>query len=361
MNTDISSRIKLDQVSQHYYRPESEIELASLTRCEKVNTLITQTRTEGATSAANDIAQIIERTVHERGRCVIGFGAGKCALDVYDELVKLYFADKLSFSDVIAYNISELGLGVVDDESEQSTMARLQRRLFSKVDIEPGNIHTFSQDANKENVHRLCKAYEAEIVENGGLDLVVCELTKNGSLAFNEPGSAMNTSCRLMLLGNESRTRVAEAFQCDDKPITAVTLGIGNLMSARHIIGVAWGEDSARAVYDTIEGRVTDLVPASFMQMHHDAKLVVDLEAATRLTRISYPWKVTSCEWTPYLIRRAIVWLCKQTKKPILKLIRNFKRPSRAKAILKNSHFPSFLMYKAIVVIQCGTGIRTDI
>ena len=320
MNTDISSRIKLDQVASRYYCPESEIELASLTRCEKVNTQVTKTRAEGAASAAKDIAQIIEQTVRERGRCVIGFGAGKCALDVYDELVKLYFADKVSFADVIAYSISELGLGDVDYDSEQSTMSRLQRRLFSKVDIEPGNVHTFSREATKENVHRLCKAYEAEIIENGGLDLVVCELTKNGSLAFNEPGSAMNTTCRLMLLGNESRTRVAEAFQCDDTPVTAVTLGIGNLMSARHIISVAWGEDSAPAVFNTTEGRVTDVVPASFLQMHHDAKLVVDLEAASRLTRISYPWKVTSCEWTPYLIRRAIVWLCKQTKKPILKL-----------------------------------------
>ncbi len=320
MKTENNSRIKLDQVSPRYYCPESEIELASLTRCEKVNTQILPTREKGAASAALDVAAIIGQQVRERGRCVIGFGAGKCALDVYDELVKLYFADKVSFADVIAYNISELELGVVDEDSEQSTMTRLKRRLFNKVDIEPGNIHTFSHEATKENVHHLCKAYEADIADNGGLDLVVCELTKNGSLAFNEPGSSMNTSCRLMLLGSDSRTRVAEAFQCDDAPNTAVTLGISNIMSARHIIAVAWGEDSARAVLDTIEGRVTDLVPASFLQMHHNVKLVVDLEAASRLTRISYPWKVTSCQWNAYLIRRAIVWLCQQTGKPILKL-----------------------------------------
>ena len=320
MKTEYSSRIKLDQVSRHYYCPESEIELASLTRFERVHTQVTRTRAEGAADAALDVARIIERNVKEKGRCVIGFGAGKCALDVYDELVKLYFADKVSFADVVAFTISELGLGVVPDDSEQSTMTRLNRRLFNKVDIEPGNVHTFSREATKENVHRLCKAYEQEIDENGGLDLVVCELTKNGSLAFNEPGSAMNSTCRLMLLGSDSRVRVAEAFQCEDAPVTAVTLGINNILSAQYIIGVAWGEDSANAVYDTIEGRVTDLVPSSFLQMHHNVKLVVDLEAASRLTRINYPWKVTSCEWNPYLIRRAIVWLCQQTGKPILKL-----------------------------------------
>ncbi|MBR1803316.1 MAG: glucosamine-6-phosphate deaminase [Muribaculaceae bacterium] len=318
--SEYNSHIKLDQVSRRYYCPESEIELASLTRCEKVYTQVTETRAEGAADAAQDVARVIEQNVREKGRCSIGFGAGKCALEVYDELVKLYFADKVSFTDVVAYNLSELGLGVVPDESEQSTMTRLKRRLFNKVDIEAGNIHTFSREATKENVHRLCKAYEQEIAENGGLDLVVCELTKNGSLAFNEPGSTMNSTCRLMLLGSDSRSRVAEAFQCDDAPVTAVTLGISNLLSARHIIGVAWGEDSADAVYETIEGRVTDQVPASFLQMHHSVKLLVDLEAASRLTRISYPWKVTSCEWNPYLIRRAIVWLCQQTGKPILKL-----------------------------------------
>ncbi len=317
---ELNSHIRLDQVARRYYCAESEMELAALTQYEKVSTQVTATRCEGAVAAAAEVARIITRTVQEKGRCVIGLGAGKCALDVYDELVKLYFADKLSMADVVAFSISELGLGVVAEDSEQSTMTRLRRRLYNKVDIDPANIHTFSRGATKENVHQLCRAYEAEIADAGGLDLVVCQLTKNGSMAFNEPGSSMNTTCRLMLLGSESRGRVAEAFQCDDAPLTAVTLGIGSLLKADHIVCVAWGEDSAIAVHNTIEGRVTDLVPASFLQMHHDARLVVDLEAASHLTRISFPWRVTSCDWNPYLIRRAIVWLCQQTNKPILKL-----------------------------------------
>ncbi len=317
---ELSSHIRLDQVSRRYYCPESEMELAQLTRCEKVTATVTATRDEGAALAAAEVAAVIERNVHEKGRCVIGFGAGKCALDVYDHLVKLYFADKLSMADVVAFNLSELGLGAVDSGSEQSTMTRLRQWLFNKVDIDPANIHTYSPEATKENVHRLCQAYEAEIEESGGLDLVVCELTKNGSLAFNEPGSGINTVCRLMLLGSDSRSRVAEAFQCDHAPLTAVTLGIGSLLKAEQVLCVAWGEDSAQAVRNTIEGQMSDQVPASFLQMHHNARIVADLKAASRLTRISYPWRVTSCEWNAYLIRRAIVWLCKQTGKPILKL-----------------------------------------
>ena len=319
MKTELSSHIRLDQVSKRYYRPESELELASLTRFEKVSTHITENSEVGAAEAAQSVAQFITACVEAKGQCVIGFGAGKCALKVYDELVKLYFADKLSFANVIAFNISELGLGVVQGD-EQSTFVRLKRHLFNKVDIDEQGIHTFSQEATQENVHQLCKAYEAEIAEYGGLDLVICELSKVASLGFNEPGSPSNSSCRLMLLSDDSRGRVAEAFQHENAPRTAVTLGISNLMSARHIIAVAWGEDSAPALHATVEGRMTDLAPASFLQMHHSARIVADLEAATRLTRINYPWKVTSCEWTDYLIRRAIVWLCQQTGKPILKL-----------------------------------------
>ncbi|MBQ0119591.1 MAG: 6-phosphogluconolactonase, partial [Bacteroidales bacterium] len=320
MKANLTSKIQLDQVSKRYYKPESELELASLTRFEKVYTKVVETHAEGALDAALDIAETIDRCVKEKGRCVIGLGAGKCVLEVYDQLVKLYFADKVSFASVVAFNLSELELGVVTSDEQRSTFNRLKQRLFNKVDIDPNNIHTFSNEATKENVHKLCRAYETEIDEYGGLDLVVCEITKSGSMALNEPGSTSNSSCRLMLLGNKARAHLSEAFQCDTAPLTAVTLGISNIMSASHIIGVAWGESSAAPLLDVVEGRMGEQVPASFLQMHHNAKIVADLEATSQLTRISLPWKVTSCEWTDYLTRRAIVWLCKQTGKPILKL-----------------------------------------
>ena len=317
MKTDLRTNIKFFQVSSRYYRPENEIELASLTRYEKVPTTVMESADDGAREAALAVADIINERVETKGRCVIGFGAGRYVFKVYDELVKLYFADKVSFADVVAFNLSELGQ--VGDE-QLSLHRRISEHLYAKVDIEPENIHTFSRLGDIENVHGLCKAYEREIIDAGGLDLVLCDLTTDGSLAYNEPGSARNSACRLMLLGNESRSRVAEAFQSDVAPKTAVTLGIGNILSADKIICVAWEEDSATALFNTIEGRMTDLVPASFLQVHDDVKIIADLDAASHLTRISYPWKVTSCEWNDYLIRRAIVWLCGQTGKSVLKL-----------------------------------------
>ena len=318
MKTDLMTSVKLHKVPCRYYRQENEIELAALTRYEKVFTTVVETADEGALEAALEVAHAINHCVEQHGRCVIGFGSGRYMLQVYDELVKLYFADKVSFADVVAFNLNELGVGY--DEGRLNMNDLINERLYAKVDIDPANIHRINRPNAIEDVHSQCKAYEREIIDAGGLDLVLCDLNKDGSIASNEPGSARSSACRLMLLGDESRTSIADTFQTETAPKTAVTLGIGNILSAERIICVAWEEDSAEALYNAIEGNMTDLVPASFLQVHSDVKIIADLDAASRLTRISYPWKVTSCEWNVHLIRRAIVWLCEQTGKPILKL-----------------------------------------
>ena len=318
MKTDLMTSVKLHKVPCRYYRQENEIELAALTRYEKVFTTVVETADEGALEAALEVAHAINHCVEQHGRCVIGFGSGRYVLQVYDELVKLYFADKVSFTDVVAFNLNELGVGY--DEGRLNMNDLINERLYAKVDIDPANIHRINRPNAIEDVHSQCKAYEREIIDAGGLDLVLCDLNKDGSIASNEPGSARSSACRLMLLGDESRTSIADTFQTETAPKTAVTLGIGNILSAERIICVAWEEDSAEALYNAIEGNMTDLVPASFLQVHSDVKIIADLDAASRLTRISYPWKVTSCEWNVHLIRRAIVWLCEQTGKPILKL-----------------------------------------
>ncbi len=165
-----------------------------------------------------------------------------------------------------------------------------------------------------------CRAYEDSIEAEGGLDLVVCELGQNGSLGFNEPGSAFNSQFRLVLLGNEIRHTISSQYKVGDVPSTAITIGIDNILRSRRILTMAWGESSSDIVAKTVEGERTVAVPGSALQAHRHAKLVIDLGPADSLTRISKPWKVTSCEWDDKLIRRAIVWLCNKTGKPILKL-----------------------------------------
>ena len=315
MNTDFKAHNNFHQVSTRYYLPENELELASLTRYEKIPATVTETADQGAREAARQAAQVISHCVETRGRCVIALGAGRYVLKVYDELVKLYFADKASLAGVVAFELGELG-----GYEGRTLHQRINDHLYAKVDIEPGNIHPFPSIDDMDDVYGLCKAYERAINEAGGLDLVLCDLNSDGSIAYNEPGTPRASVCRLVLMGDETRTRIADAFQTEVAPRTAITLGISDILRAGRVIGVAWEEDSAAAVASTVEGKMTDQVPASLLQVHSDVMLYADLDSASRLTRISYPWKVTSCQWNDKLIRRAIVWLCGQTGKPVLKL-----------------------------------------
>jgi glucosamine-6-phosphate deaminase len=97
-------------------------------------------------------------------------------------------------------------------------------------------------------------------------------------------------------------------------------MGINTILNAKEVILLAWGEHKSAIIKEVVQGKVDDSIPASFLQTHKNAMAVVDLNAASQLTRISQPWLVGSCEWTNKLIRRAIVWLCAETGKPILKL-----------------------------------------
>lgn len=317
MKTNLSSQIKLDQIPRRYYDPQSDIEFAALTREEKVYTKIFETESDGSSFIAESIARYINRYVAQKGKCVLALGAGRSTHSVYAELIQLCKAGELSFKDVIIYNISEFFPLVPEGPS---TLKRLHNVLLDHIDIKPENIRTIDPAVTKENMYEYCKAYEQSIADEGGIDVAVCEVGPMGSLAFNEPGSSASSLCRLVLLGNEARHNVAAAYSCENAPSTAITLGINNLMSAQRVVCMAWGENKAAIIKKAVEEPASATVPASFLQNHPNAKIVIDLPAAESLTRISQPWKVTSCDWNDKLIRRAIVWLCHMTDKPILKL-----------------------------------------
>ena len=259
----------------------------------------------------------IKRYVAEKGKCVLALGAGVSTHCVYAEIIKMHKEGKVDFKDVIVYNISEFFPLLPDGPS---TFKRLKEVFLDQVDIKPENVRTFNPAVTKENMYEYCKDYEDSIAAEGGIDVTVCEIGAIGSLAFNEPGSAASSLCRLVLLGSEARHNISNDYKCDTIPTTAITLGIANLLSAQRVLTMAWGENNAAIIKKTVEDPASTAVPASFLQDHPHAKVVVDLPAAEDLTRISQPWKVTSCEWNDKLIRRAIVWLCNMTSKPILKL-----------------------------------------
>lgn len=317
MKTDLSSQIKLDRVPKRYYHPENEIELAAVTREEKLNTLIFETANDGGEFIASEIVRYINRFVKKNGKCVMALGAGNSTHRVYASLIKLYQEGKVDFSNVIIYNISEFFPLMPEGPS---TMRRLNDVFLNHVNIKKENIRTIDPQITKETMFDYCQAYEESIQNEGGLNLVVCEIGSNGSIAFNEPGSAPSSICRLVLLSNYTRHQISNDYKCDEVPDTAITLGISTILKSNRILTMAWGESRSQIIHETVEEPASAQVPASFMQGHPHAKVVIDLPAADDLTRISHPWKVTSCEWNDKLIRRAIVWLSQLIHKPILKL-----------------------------------------
>ena len=317
MKTNLSSQIKIDTVSRRYYERQSDVDDAALTREEKIYTRIFETVPDGSEYLSRHIVRVINKNIKEKGFCTIAFGVGINTTPVYSDLVKLYEKGEVSFENVIVFNLAEF---YPLHEEGPSTLRRLQSILLDKVNIRKENIHTFPASATIEDIFHLCRGYEQEIANCGGLDLTICEVGPAGIIGYNEPGSLATSKCRLVLLSGETRQTIASNFGTDTVPSTAITLGIGNILSSTRIMAMAWGENRSESVKKTIEGPVTTDVPASFIQTHNHARIALDLASAEKLTRIAYPWKVTTCEWTPKLIRRAIVWLCGETGKPILKL-----------------------------------------
>ncbi|MDE6080799.1 MAG: 6-phosphogluconolactonase, partial [Muribaculaceae bacterium] len=235
----------------------------------------------------------------------------------YASLVEMYKKGEVSFEKVIVFNISEFYPALSDGSS---TLQTLKNSLLDHVNIKPENIHSFDTSVSKGELYEYCLGYQRDIERAGSLDLTILAIGDEGNIALNEPGSLATSTCRLVLLDAETRRRLTKRYGAKTLPATALTLGIGNILKSSRIMAVAWGENKALTIKKTIEGPVTENVPASFLQLHNHTRIALDLPAAEDLTRLAQPWKVTNCEWDDKLIRRAIVWLCQQTGKPILKL-----------------------------------------
>lgn len=174
-----------------------------------------------------------------------------------------------------------------------------------------------AQDAVQDS----CRLYEQRIKTFGGLDVALLGVGRSGNIAANEPGSGIQSMTRIILIGNTSREEMENSEQTKETiPPCSLTMGIATLLSAKSIYLTAWGEEKAEIMQKVVENSITDTLPASFLQTHPNAHVVIDLGAAHHLTRIEHPWLVTSCQWSDKLVRSALVWLCQKLGKPILKL-----------------------------------------
>ncbi|HBN47337.1 MAG TPA: glucosamine-6-phosphate deaminase [Prevotella sp.] len=316
---NLTSQIVLNKVPEEFYHPKTAVELSELTRCEKIPTTIFPKSEEGARSIANAIEKTIRQKQQSGQYCVLGLGTGSSLTPVFNELIRLHKEEGLSFSNVIVFNAYEYF--PLQAGAKNSTLNQLKERLLNHVDVNPQNVFSPEGTVPQERVQEFCRLYEQRIQSFGGIDIMLLGIGRIGNIATNEPGSGLTSSSRIILIDNLTREEMSMSQSTNETvPPCSVTMGISTILKARKIYLTAWGEEKADIIQKTVEGPISDAIPATFLQTHNDAHVVIDLAAAGRLTRIVHPWLVTSCTWTDKLTRAALVWLCEVTGKPILKL-----------------------------------------
>ena len=285
---------------------------------EKVPVQIYKNSTEGSNAVAAQIAALIKEKQAKKLPCVLGMATGTTPILLYKELVRLHKEEGLSFKNVVTINLDEYY--PIEKSAYQSYWSFMHRHLFDLVDIDPKNIHLPNGEWTKENLKESCIAYEQTIEKIGGIDLQILGIGKNGHIGFNEPGSSFNSKTRVIHL--DQQTRIANTYEFHDLnkvPKLAITVGISSIMKAKKIVLLAWG-DKASIVAKSIEGDVTEQIPATVLQNHDDCTFVIDELASSELTRNKAPWLTGSNEWTPNMIKSAVISLALKLGKTVLSL-----------------------------------------
>ena len=286
---------------------------------EKIPVKIYPDLKKGSAAVAQEIAALIRDKQKKGLNCVLGLATGSTPKTMYAELVRIHKEEKLSFKNVVTFNLDEYY--PIDNDALQSYNRFMRANLFDHVDIKPKNIHIPNGEINKEDIKSHCNQYEKMIEEAGGIDLQILGIGNNGHIGFNEPGSGIYSKTRLITLDNS--TRIANSYEfanISQVPRLAITMGISTILKSKRIVLMAWGQGKAPIIKKAVEDDDTEQVPASLLQNHDDVTFVVDEAAASELTRNKSPWLTGDCEWTPKMVKKAVVNMALKLKKPILSL-----------------------------------------
>ena len=230
-------------------------------------------------------AQMVAELLNTKPNAVFGMATGSTPLGLYQELVRMHKQAQLDFSRVMTFNLDEyVGL---PGNHPQSYAYFMQEHFFRHVYIPAQNINIPSGTTS--NYPAFCDWYEKRIAECGGIDLQILGIGTDGHIAFNEPTSSLSSRTRLKTLSKQTIDDNARFFERrEDVPVYAITMGVGTILEARQLLLVASGKPKARAIAQAVEGPVTSMVTASALQLHRDATVIVDEDAASELTMREY-------------------------------------------------------------------------
>jgi len=287
--------------------------------CERLPISVWSRPGDMALAIAIRIADLIRQRQKENRRCVLGLATGSTPIGIYDELIRMHQNEGLSFKNVTTFNLDEYW--PMNPSGPQSYHLFMREQLFDHVDIDLSCTHVPDGMVSADGAAASCLAYEAKIRAAGGIDLQILGVGRTGHIGFNEPGSPRASRTRLIVLDRVTRNDSASDFFGEEQvPIRALTMGIGTILESKQIILMALGEAKAPIVAKLVEGPISEQIPATFLQAHPSVEVHLDRPAAAHLERERTPWVSRSVDWTPTMIRQAVVWLSGHTKKAILKL-----------------------------------------
>lgn len=225
-------------------------------------------------------ANIFVQQVNKKADSVLGLATGSTPVALYQELIKANQAGDVSFSKVTSFNLDEyLGL---KGEHPQSYRFFMNEQLFNHIDINKNNTYVPPGDA--EHPIEACKEYEAKIAAARGIDVQLLGIGRNGHIGFNEPSSSLASRTRVKTLTKETIDDNARFFGPDEyQPHLSITMGIGTILDAKKVVLLATGQNKADAIRDMCEGPVSAVCPASALQLHNNAVIVIDEAAASKL------------------------------------------------------------------------------
>lgn len=238
-----------------------------------------------ALAVARLAADVVERVLRGAAHPVLGLATGSSPLPTYRELRRRHREEGLSFRAATAFLLDEyVGLPAGHPQSYREV---IRRELADQVDLPAGSVH--APDGSAPDVPAECARYEALITACGGVDVQVLGIGGDGHLGFNEPGSSLTSGTRIKTLTARTRRDNARFFAGPDEvPRHVLTQGLGTIRRARHLLLVACGPGKAEAVAEAVEGPLSASCPASVLQLHPRATVLVDDAAASRLKRVDY-------------------------------------------------------------------------
>ena len=237
-------------------------------------------------AAAHIVSEIKAKAAKSDAPFVLGLPTGSTPLETYKELIRLHKAGEVSFKNVVTFNMDEyVGLEESHPESYHSFM---WNNFFSHIDIDPKNVHILN--GNAEDLVAECEAYEAAIVEAGGIDLFMGGVGEDGHIAFNEPFSSLQSRTCIKTLTPDTIAVNSRFFGGDISkvPTQALTVGVATILSARKVMILATGPKKARALRHAIEGSYNHMWTLSALQTHPAGIIVCDDPAAEELKVSTY-------------------------------------------------------------------------